>query len=134
MIDLLKDLHFRYNSIDFNVRFVNRVNVLCSDSGTGNSLVLNALADFCIASEVPFVFANYKYQLFNFDGDVVLLDDVDLCLTEGVLDGLIDSGAVLVVSLHNLSRLGRLEDSPLVSKYTVHSGDNSIRVRRWGVR
>lgn len=102
-----------YNGIHINVQLDYKLNFLIGDSGTGKTLLMSAVDLHCLNNNISCRLCNYndanltESQLLNIcnNSDVVLLDNADLYLTNNLLENILQSASIVVVSMKDTSSL-----------------------------
>ena len=96
-----------FNGITVNVELNNGVNLLSGNSGTGKTLLMQAIELYCLNEGISYTFgksefANYApEQIVSIcsNSDVVLLDNADLYITEDLLKEIKCGDKLIVISL-----------------------------------
>lgn len=83
--DILQNMDFMFNLVNFKISFLNKINILCSDAGSGKSFVINALTDLLITNKISFTHADYKHQSVDLNGNILLLDNADILYDGGAV-------------------------------------------------
>lgn len=108
------DIKLFYNSANIDVTFINRLNILSGNSGTGKTFLYRALEHFCLINNIKYKYLDFRSaedtqeQIINIcsDKDVLLLDNADLYLTESILKELRkDSNKILIICMKDTSRI-----------------------------
>ena len=96
-----------FNGITVNVELNKGVNLLSGNSGTGKTLLMQAIELYCLNEGISYTFgksefANYApEQIVSIcsNSDVVLLDNADLYITEDLLKEIKCGDKLIVISL-----------------------------------
>lgn len=115
---------YKFNTININVNFDARVNILSSPSGTGKTLLISALDTYCMLSEYKYTLLNYNDarktidQLVSLckDSDIILIDNGDLFDIDSLLKQIRDPDKIIIVALKNTYKI----DMTTVREYLVH--------------
>ena len=79
-----------FNGITVNVELNKGVNLLSGNSGTGKTLLMQAIELYCLNEGISYICSN---------SDVVLLDNADLYITEDLLKEIKCGDKLIVISL-----------------------------------
>lgn len=114
-----------YNGIHVIAKFNNKLNFLIYDSGTGKTLLMQAIILFCKKNKMKFKYFNYldadiqESELINscINSDIILLDNADLYLTDSILQKLIKDKKYIIVSMKYLHILDVIDYDEFIVKY-----------------
>lgn len=123
-----------FNGIDIEVNFNPGTHILEGHSGTGKSLLLEAINLFCLNVDKSCVYLNFnnrhnteKVILTLCKGkEVVLLDNADLYLTDEILRELKAENRFIIISVKDTAELDISEDN----FYEVQYQNQKIRLRK----
>lgn len=103
------DIKTKYNGIDVECSFNNKLNILRGSSGSGKSLLLTAIDFYCTFNKISCRLCNYDIAGLRPDTiisicedvEVVLLDNADLYLTEDILKAILKTAKFVIMSIKN---------------------------------
>lgn len=103
------DIKTKYNGIDVECSFNNKLNILRGSSGSGKTLLLTVIDFYCTFNKISCRLCNYDIAELRPDtiisicknAEVVLLDNADLYLTEDILKVILKTAKFVVMSIKN---------------------------------
>ena len=112
-----------------------KLNILTGNSGSGKSMLLQALDLYCSRNDLNWVFCNYhqmnyaKEKLIDIcsNKDVVLLDNADLYITEDILNRILKTSKMVVMSLHDISAVSTNEAAII---QVIYTNDLRLSIRK----
>lgn len=113
-----------FNGIRIDAEINAGINLLSGDSGTGKTLLMQAIELYCSEKNIKYTFLNYRQRknseeqieyLCN-DSDVVIIDNADLFLGQSLLDRLQKINKYIIISLKDSSKI----DCRNITEYLVH--------------
>ena len=121
-----------FNGIDVEVEINAGTNVLSGDSGTGKTLLMQALELYCAENNIKCTFLNYRQRNSTIEqivtlcstSDVVIMDNADLYANHELLGKLQTMSKFILISLKDLSKI----DSRDITEYLVHYSNLQLRV------
>lgn len=123
-----------FNGIDIEVNFNPGTHILEGHSGTGKSLLLEAINLFCLNNNKTCRYLNFnnrhntKETILTICGrsEVVLLDNADLYLTDEILRELKAENRFIIISVKDTAELDISEDN----FYEVQYQNQKLRLRK----
>ena len=121
-----------FNGINVEVEINAGTNVLSGDSGTGKTLLMQALELYCAENNIKYTFLNYRQRNSTIEqivtlcstSDVVIMDNADLYANQELLGKLQTMCKFILISLKDLSKI----DSRDITEYLVHYDNLQLRV------
>lgn len=113
-----------FNGIRIDAEINAGINLLSGDSGTGKTLLMQAIELYCSENNIKYTFLNYRQRknseeqieyLCN-DSDIVIIDNADLFLRQSLLDRLQKINKYIIISLKDSSKI----DCRNITEYLVH--------------
>lgn len=100
-----------YNGINIECSFDNKLNILRGYSGTGKTLLLNAIDLYCLNNKIACRLCNYNVVGFKpndiinvcEDAEIVLLDNADLYLNNDILKSILKTAKFVIISIKDTS-------------------------------
>lgn len=122
-----------FNGIDVDIDLKDGVNLLSGDSGTGKTLVMQAIELFCASNNISCTFLNYRHRNLSEDqiitscasSRIILIDNADLFITQNILNEVRDSSDCIVLSLKDSSKI----DGRNITEYLVDYGNLQLRLK-----
>lgn len=116
-----------YNSIHTEININTGINLLSSESGSGKTLLLNLIADYCSKNNTQYYIINYTNidqltELFSNTYEIVLLDNADRYITDEILEKLREISKYAIIVLKDDSKV----DTRDTSQYLVHYNNLEI--------
>ena len=120
--------------VDFDVDFIDEINVIKGASGTGKTFLFNMLSSYCISNKIPFAFIGYRFLASGDEGlifslcinkKIIILDNADLYLTPELFNKLRGLNATIILSKKHTFGLN-MDDAHL---YTVDYSGSSLSTR-----
>jgi len=97
------------SGIKFNVRFIDKINIIEQDSGTGKSFMFDVIDAYCKKMGIPCLLFNYSTLEFKDNlaehivgKSVILLDNADLYLDNSFLQLLEKQDCTVIISINSL--------------------------------
>lgn len=107
------DIDVKYNGINVKCRIENKVNLFSGYSGTGKTLLLNAVKLYCYNNHIRFAYCNYNQIGADRDAiigycnnvKVVLLDNADLYLDSYILEEIKKKADYILVCIREITKI-----------------------------
>lgn len=116
-----------YNNIYTEINIKTGISLLSSESGSGKTLLLNLITDYCNNNHIQYCLINYTNidqlpELFNNTYEIVLLDNADRYITDEILEKLREISKYAIIVLKDDSKV----DTRDTSQYLVHYNNLKI--------
>lgn len=95
------------NGVNFDVSFIDSINVIRGSSGTGKTFLFNVISAYCAKNNITHAYIDYKTVLTGDTDlilphckgkDIVILDNADLYLTSDLFQSIRDLGCTIILS------------------------------------
>lgn len=114
-----------YNGISVQAHFNKQINFLIHNSGTGKTLLMQAIILYCKRNSISFKHIDYNNaditasELVNLckNSDVILLDNADFYLTYDILKELSNTAKHIIISMKNLYSINMIESDEFFVDY-----------------
>lgn len=124
----------KYNGIDVTAYFDAELNILVGDSGTGKTLLINAIDLYCLNNNIKCRMCNYNdinltdKQLLTIcnDPDVILFDNADLYIRNDIIKELMNKHKIIVMSMKDISSISTSQSE----QYLVEYNNLSLSARK----
>jgi chromosomal replication initiation ATPase DnaA len=118
------NISLTFNGINIDVSINSGVNILSGDSGTGKTLLMQAVELYCLQNDIKYTFLNYRCNGKNDEqiealcknSDLILIDNADLFINEELLSKLRDSSKYILMSLKYITKI----DDTDATEFLVH--------------
>lgn len=122
----------KFNGIDVEAELKVGVNLLSGDSGTGKTLLMQAVELYCAENEIKYTFLNYRQRESTVEqivalcntSEVVIIDNADLFISEKLISELTKTSKYLLVSLKDSTKI----DERNITEFIVHYEDMKLRL------
>lgn len=116
-----------YNNIHTEINIKTGISLLSSESGSGKTLLLNLITDYCNKNHIQYCIINYTNidqlpELFSNTYEIVLLDNADRYITDEILEKLREISKYAIIVLKDDSKV----DTRDTSQYLVHYNNLKI--------
>ncbi len=123
-----------YNGINIEADFNTKLNILAGYSGTGKTLLISAVDFYCLNNDISRILCNYnniglsadKIKDICSDTDVVFLDNADLYLTDDILQSILQTAKIIIISMKDTSNIST-SDADI---YNVEYSNLNLRIRK----
>ena len=130
---VLKDVI--YNSTKFDISFLDKINILLDNSGTGKTFLINMVSSYCENNDIPYMHIDYKHRelvdnkksLYN--KEILLFDKADLYLTPDLFEELKSVKGISIISIKDIADL-YIDNN--VGLYNLINTGSNIKTNRWG--
>lgn len=126
----MKITQYEYNSVLFHIDFMNKINLLVDNSGTGKTFLLKMLKFYCDENDISCIHVDYTHKDMPLDNaSVLLFDKADLYFSKELFERLKILDAVSVISIKNTSQLDLFGD---IGFYRLKNSGLLIETEKWG--
>lgn len=117
-------IKLRFNDIDVEVELSAGINMLSGDSGTGKTLLMQAVELYCAENKIKYTFLNYRNRDNSIEqlltlcdkSEVIIIDNADLFISEKLVSKLKEKSKYLLISLKDSTKI----DERDIIEYIVH--------------
>lgn len=123
------------NGVEFNISFIDKINIIKGSSGTGKTFLFNTIASYCVSNKISYALIDYKIVASGDESlilshcrnkSLIILDNADLYLTSELFNNIINLKLTIILSIKATFGLN-MENAHL---YTVTYKDSLLKTRR----
>lgn len=134
VIKLLK-FKKKSNGVDFDVNFMDEINIFTDASGTGKTFLFKVLCSYCRDNDMKYAYIDYNMIDTGDEGlilshcknkDVIILDNADLYLTPELWNAIRNLNKLIILSKKSTFGLNMKG----VHSYTIDYNGSELNTRR----
>lgn len=106
-------INTNYNGINIDITLDNKIYKLLDKSGSGKTLLMQAISEYCLNNSITHTLINYKQANIPKDNiinscrniDIVMMDNADLYITDDILKEVSKTAKCMLISIKDSDRL-----------------------------
>jgi len=126
--------NYIFANTTFNADFIDKVNLMIDDSGTGKTFLIKMVINYCRNNNIPYLHIDYEHRdLLNDVGnlnskEILLFDKADLYLTKELFEEIKNLKPISIISIKNIKGY-KVKNN--VGKYRLINTGENIDVEKW---